>query len=171
MWTLSLLAFLLLGGYLMMMGMRYGIPAMVSDTYYQLGRRGWLFTLVMVAVAFLMLVYLLGLGRGIQPFAFIGCCGLAFVGVTPNYVNQDEGRVHKIAATIAAIGCTAWCLSVCPWPTIALALLLAAYLGFCSLARVLNGIWYLSKRTLALHPWYWAEVAAFVDVFVTGAVA
>lgn len=165
MWVLSLLAFLLLGGYLMVMGMRHGIPDMVSDTYYQLGRRGWVFSLVMVAVAVMMMVYLLDSGRGTQWLVFVGCGGLAFVGMSPNYIDQDEGRVHKTAATVAAIGCTAWCLSVTVWPTVVIALLLVGYLCLCSVAIAMVGIWYVPS--IKTHPWYWAEVAAFGDVFIT----
>ncbi len=182
MWTLSLISFLLLGGFLLLSAMRYGIPDMVSDTFYQLqhttgseiigtGKKrnfGWVFTLVMVVVAFLMAMYLLNLGKGIQFFAFIGCCGLAFVGVTPNYIDQSEGRVHKAAATIAAVGCVAWCISVNAVPTVLIAVILALYLALMSIAKALNGIWYLTKKSLSYHPWYWAEVAAFADVFVTG---
>ena len=44
MWLLSLISFLLLGGFLLLSATRFGIPDMVSDTYYQLqgttGRRG-----------------------------------------------------------------------------------------------------------------------------------
>ena len=171
MWTLSLISFLLFGGYLLLMGMRFGIPDMVSDTYYQLqntsGRKmGWLFTIVMMATAMLMLCCILDTGRGVQFFAFLGCTGLAFVGVTPNYVDQTEGRMHKAGAFIAAAGCVGWCLSVLPLPTILIAAGYAVYLMATSLFKVLNGIWYISKN-VKFHPWYWAEVAAFADVFST----
>lgn len=173
----SNVAFLLLGGYLALMALRFGIPDMVSDTYYQLTSssssgntlrkavRGLPFTLVLVCTAFLMLPCMLSVG-GIQPLAFIGCAGLAFVGVAPNYHDRDEGQVHKASATIAAIGCTAWCLSVSLWPTLIIATLYALYLLVKALIGQLNTIWYISTR-IAFHPWYWAEVAAFLDVFVT----
>lgn len=176
MYILSMVAFLVLGGYLTLMAMRFGIPSMVSDTFYQLTGeasgsskqslvRGLPFTLVMVATAFLMLPVMLSIG-GIQPLAFVGCSGLAFVGAAPNYYDQGEGKVHKMAATIAAIGCTAWCLSVSPWPTVVILVLYGLYLALSSLFRALDSIWYIS-RGVTFHPWYWAEVAAFTDVFVT----
>ncbi len=178
-WITSSVAFLLLGGYLALMALRFGIPDMVSDTYYQLTSssssssdatlrkavRGLPFTLVLLITAFLMLPVMLSIG-GIQPLAFVGCAGLAFVGVAPNYHDRDEGQVHKAAATIAAIGCTAWCLSVSPWPTVIIATLYALYLVLSSLLKALDSIWYIS-RGITFHPWYWAEIAAFVDVFVT----
>ena len=180
MWTLSLISFLLLGGFLTLSGMRFGIPDMVSDTYYQLQdtsgseilpfeeqrNMGWLFTLVMLATSMLMLVCILDTGQGVRFLAFLGCSGLAFVGCSPNYLDQSEGTVHKAAATIAAIGCVGWCLSVLPLPTLLIATAYMVYLVVAELFKALNGIWYISGNT-KFHPWYWAEVAAFVDVFVT----
>ena len=180
MYLISVISFFVLGGFLILAAMRYGIPDMVSDTYYQLQgtkgseiipfeeqrNMGWLFTLVMIVTAMLMLVCLLDTGRGVQFLAFLGCSGLAFVGVTPNYLDQSEGTVHKAAATVAAIGCVGWCLSVLPLPTLLIAALYAVYLVAASLFKALNGIWYFSRK-LEFHPWYWAEVAAFVDVFIT----
>lgn len=107
MWYLVFIAFLLLGGYLLLMALRFGIPNMVSDTYYQLQgctgseiapfkkprNMGWLFSLLMVAVSFLMLISLLDTGRGIQFLAFLGCAGLCFVGCA------------RIIATVMPIPC------------------------------------------------------------------
>lgn len=178
MWLLSFISFLLLGGFLLLCAMRFGIPDMVSDTYYQLqdttgseviggkARRnfGWVFSVVMVVVAFLMLVALLDSGRGVQCLAFIGCAGLAFVGCAPNYCDKDEYHVHKTAAIVAAVGCVGWCLSVCWWVTLAI---LTLYLFYVSWAYHLYEESAISKRHYLSKPWYWAEVAGFLDVFVT----
>ena len=51
---LMLFAFVLLAGLLIMTGVRYGVPCMVSDIYYQMGGRdayGWVFSLTMGFVA------------------------------------------------------------------------------------------------------------------------
>ena len=180
MYLISVISFFILGGFLILAALRFGIPDMVSDTYYQLQgtkgseiipfeeqrNMGWLFTAVMIVTAMLMLVCLLDTGRGVQFLAFLGCSGLAFVGVTPNYLEQSEGTVHKAAATVAAIGCVGWCLSVLPLPTLLIATAYMVYLVVTDLFKALNGIWYISNST-KFHPWYWAEAAAFVDVFVT----
>ena len=169
MWYLAFIAFLLLGGYLLLMALRFGIPNMVSDTYYQLQgctgseiapfkkprNMGWLFSLMMVAVAFLMLISLLDTGMGIQFLAFLGCAGLCFVGCAPNYCDRDAYPVHKTAAIVAAAGCVGWCLSVCWVPTAVIALI---YLLLVS----------CSDDDEGYKPvWYMAEVAGFLDVFVT----
>lgn len=177
MWLLSLISFLLLGVFLLLSAMRFGIPDMVSDTYYQLqgttgsevlgGKTkrnfGWVFSVVMVLIAFLMMVAILDLGRGVQCLAFIGCAGLAFVGCAPNYLG-DESRVHKIAALVAAAGCVGWCLSVCWWVTAIIAILYILYVAY---AFHLYEELAISKRHWLAKPWYWLEVSAFLDVFVT----
>lgn len=179
MWLLSFISFLLLGGFLLLCAMRFGAPDMVSDTYYQLQnttgseviggnvRRnfGWVFSVVMVVVAMLMMVALLDLGKGVQCLAFLGCAGLAFVGCAPNYCDRDEYPVHKGAAIVAAVGCVGWCLSVCWWVTL---IVLSIYLvGMLAVHEDIrrNGVygWSLGEH----HPWYWAEVSGFLDVFVT----
>lgn len=171
MWYLCLSAFLLLGGYLLLVALRFGIPNMVSDTYYQLQgctgseiapfkhprNMGWLFSLIMVAVAFMMLVCLLDTGMGIQFLAFLGCAGLCFVGFAPNYCDRDAYSVHKTAAIIAAVGSVGWCASVSLIPTL---VILASYLAYA----------YHSRRDKASHPWYWVEVCGFIDVFATYAI-
>ena len=184
MWLLVFISFLLLGGFLLLSAMRFGVPDMVSDTYYQLqstigsevldGKTkrnfGWVFSLVMVLVAFLMLVALLDTGRGVQFLVFIGCSGLAFVGCAPNYYDKTEYPVHKCAAIIAAVGCVGWCMSACWWVSLVFLALYGIYLGYADLARRANDMWHISNVTPRFHPWYWAEVFAFADVFVTYAV-
>ncbi len=179
MYILSLASFLLLGGFLLLTALRYGVPNMVSDTFYQLQgttgseivpfnntrNMGWLFTVVMMLTAFVMLVCILDTGKGIQFLAFLGCSGLAFVGCSPNYFEKEEGTVHRTAATVAAVGCVGWCLSVSPLPTVIISTVYVIYLTLTNLFKALNGIWYISKNT-EFHPWYWAEVAAFTDVYV-----
>lgn len=175
MWILSLISFLLLGGFLLLSAMRFGVPDMVSDTYYQLqgttgseiiGNEkkrnfGWVFSVVMVLVAGLMMVAILDLGKGIQCLAFLGCAGLAFVGCAPNYLG-DESKVHKVAAIVAAVGCIGWCLSVCWWVT----LLIACLYAF-AMIKVYDRNKFIGFKVVKYHPWYWLELSAFLDVFVT----
>lgn len=175
MWLLNLISFLLLGGFLLLCAMRFGVPNMVSDTYYQLQgttgslvvgtdkRRnfGWVFSVVMVLVAVLMMIAILDSEKGIQCLAFLGCGGLAFVGCAPNYLG-DESKIHKVAATISAIGCVGWCLSVCWWVT-----LVVAYLYAFIMIKAHEHNKFIGYKVLSYHPWYWLEVSAFLNVFVT----
>ena len=165
---LSIISFLLLGGFLFLAAMRFGVPTMVSDVYYQLQdctgnevigdkrkrNYGWVFTAVMVVSSFLMLILLLDCGKGIQCLAFLGCAGLMFVGFVPRYLDSAEHIIHKSAAITSAIGCVGWCASVNLIPTILLAI--AVLIIYFPPAKKPKNVGY-----------YWAEIAAFLDVYLT----
>lgn len=146
---------ILLITYLLYTNIKYGIPNMISDTYYQLGNYGYVFSIILSILAIGMNITILNSGFGIQCLAFIGCSSLLFVACAPNYLDQTEYKVHKTGATIAACGSIGWCLSVNIWVTICITILYV----------VQQLILYLLKRNK--HPWYWAEFYAFLDVFVT----
>ena len=165
---LSIISFLLLGGFLFLSAMKFGVPTMVSDVYYQLqdytGSKvidnklkrnyGWVFTAIMVASSILMLIPMLDCDMGIQCLAFLGCAGLMFVGFVPRYLDSAEHIIHKSAAITAAIGCVGWCASVNLIPTILLAI--AVLIIYFPPAKKPKSVGY-----------YWAEVAAFLDVYLT----
>ena len=165
---LSVISFLLLGGFLFLAAMKFGIPTMVSDVYYQLQdytssevidnkfkrNYGWVFTAIMVASSILMLIPMLDCGMGIQCLAFLGCAGLMFVGFVPRYLDSAEHIIHKSAAITSAIGCVGWCASVNLIPTILLAI------------AVLIIYFPPAKKPKAIG-YYWAEIAAFLDVYLT----
>lgn len=168
MYILSIISFLLLAGFLLLAAVRFGVPSMVSCVYYQLQNcagsevigdkekrnYGWVFTLVMFVSSLLMLVSLLDSGKGIQFLAFLGCAGLMFVGVAPNYVDKDTFPIHKSGAIVAAIGCVGWCASVNLVPTLLLAIaVLIIYFPPAAKPKAIGC--------------YWAEVAAFLDVYLT----
>ena len=181
MYVLSMISFLLWAGFLLLAAMRFGIPDMMSDVYYQLQRctgsevigdkrkrnYGWVFTAVMVASAILMLIPMLDSGKGIQCLAFLGCAGLMFVGAAPNYIDRDTLPIHKCGAIVAAIGCVGWCLSVCWWMTLIILACYLIYLAIVDVAKRANNMWHISNVAPKNHPWYWAEVAGFLDVFLT----
>lgn len=176
MYILSIISSLLLGGFLLLAAMRFGVPAMVSDVYYQLQKctgsevigdkrkrnYGWLFTFVMVTCAVLMMVCMLDTGKGVQFLAFLGCGGLMFVGAAPNYLDSDAYPIHKVGALVAAAGCVGWCLSVC-W---SLTLIVACLYAF-AMIKVYDCNKFINFKAAKCHPWYWLEVSAFLDVFVT----
>lgn len=168
MYVLSMISFLLWAGFLLLAAMRFGIPDMMSDVYYQLQKctgsevigdkrkrnYGWVFTAVMVASAILMLIPMLDSGKGIQCLAFLGCAGLMFVGFVPHYLDNAEHAIHKAAAITAAIGCVGWCSSVNLAPTLLLAI--AVLIIYFPPAKKPDSVGY-----------YWAELAAFLDIYLT----
>ena len=165
---LSIISFLLLGGFLFLAAMRFGVPTMVSDVYYQLQdytgsevidnklkrNYGWVFTAVMVVSSILMLIPMLDCGMGIQCLAFLGCAGLMFVGFVPRYLDSAEHIIHKSAAITSAIGCVGWCASVNLIPTILLAIAILI-------------IYFPPAKKPKAVGYYWAELAAFLDVYLT----
>lgn len=157
---LTFLSAALLFGYLDIMAGRKGIPDMVSDTYYQLGRRGYIFSIVLTAASILALIPIMDAGRGFLPAAFVGLSAMVFVALSPNYLDQYDYKIHKSAAILAALGCTAWCLSVNLLPTVVLMSIYVTYLIAIDIAR-------RTGQPPTCHPWYWAEVACFADVYWT----
>lgn len=107
---LSIIAALLFVGMLIAVFCKHSVPEMVSSFYYLLGKKGWVFQVVMVAVGMLMMMCLLDCGKGVQCLAFLACGGLMFVGAAPRFMSEDRS-VHKIAAVISAMAGIGWCLS------------------------------------------------------------
>ena len=149
---LSIIAALLFVVMLIVVIKKCGIPEMVSSIYYLLGKSGWVFQVVMVAVGMLMLMCLLDCEKGVQCLAFLACGGLMFVGAAPRFMNEDRG-VHKAAATICAMAGIGWCLSANFIMTIAA--IVAYVIGIAYIKR-------LRKYALLV-----AEVAAIGWTFLT----
>lgn len=165
--VLSIILAVILTDYLVYMGIEHGIPDMVSDTYYQ-GAGKW-FSSVMCITGMGMLPCILDTGKGVQCLAFLGCVGLILVGLIPMYRHCGKcHRMHKAGATVSALGCIGWSLTACPMVTAFIAVLFAAYLlhayTYDSIEKVYEK--YVGSNYIP-HPWYWAEVTAFVDVFIT----
>lgn len=136
---------------------------MISDTYYQLNKKGWIFSSVMLFTAISMLISILDTNQGIQCLAFLGCAGLAFVGCAPNYLV--DYRVHKTAAIIASIGCIGWSFSVNYIITLSI---LGAYLIYLLFIYLHTYVWNMSRQEIPkTHPWYFLELAGFIDVYLT----
>ena len=157
----------ILFGYLAYTAKVFGIPSMVSDTFYQLSRYGWIFSVVLFLASLLMCAAILDTNEGIQPLAFLGCGSLAFVGCAPNYLERSEYKVHKTFAILAAVGCVGWCISANIIPTAVIALLYLLYSISLDINKYIGNCVHLSNCSDIGHPWYWAEVGCFADVYVT----
>lgn len=86
-----------------------GIPQSLSQTYYVLGNRGWLFQLVM-SVTGIGLYYP---WSAVTPdellcLPFIACGGLLFVATAPQFKIRLEGPVHYISAVVCGLAAALW---------------------------------------------------------------
>lgn len=130
-----------------------GIPSSVSDTYYQLEKRGKrkeLFQLAMIIPAMLLLpAWLECSGENIQFLAFLSCGGLMFVGAAPLFKLELEGKVHYSAAAVCGVSAVLW---VC-----------------------LSGMWYIPLAVMPVvagmgirfRKWvFWIECAAFAVTYL-----
>ena len=126
----------------------YGVPDMVSDCYYMMGKN-MLVPLMLVALGLVFLPLMLERG-GVECMAFLTCAGLMFVGAAPAYLDGLDRKVHKAAAIIAAVASVAWAVSVSVVPTVA----------FAAAAGVFIAAW--PRKWL-----FWAEVAAVGNVAAT----
>lgn len=77
-----------------------------------------------------------------------------FVGFVPRYLDSAEHIIHKTAAITAAIGCVGWCSSVNLVPTLLLAIAVLI-------------IYFPPAKKPKVVGYYWAELAAFLDVYLT----
>lgn len=150
--VLSFVAELLFVAMLCVVIYKYGVPDMVSTIYYLLGKRGWMFQLVMIAFGAMMMICLLDSGLGVQCLAFLACAGLMFVGAAPRFLDENERKIHKTAAITSAMACVAWCLTV-EWRMV------LAFLAW-------YGVYWVGRDDDS-KPWFTAEVTAILMVLLT----
>ena len=127
-------------------------PEMVSSIYYLLGKRGWVFQVVMMLFGAMMMACLLDSGLGVPCLAFLSCAGLMFVGAAPRFLEQDERAVHKGAAIVSAVASVGWCLTV-DWRFV---FTFIAWYGMFWICKDKNS-----------KPWFMAEVMAVMLVLLT----
>lgn len=107
--TVTLIIATALAASYMLYSMKGGIPESLSSTYYALGKRGWVFQLVMAAVAFLLAVVWLPLcEEGYEWTAFLSCASLLFVAVAPAFRLSLEGAVHYTSAVVCCVCAVLW---------------------------------------------------------------
>ncbi len=129
------------------------VPWSISDTYYQLEKRGkkkWLFQLAMIVPAMLLLpAWLECSDENIQFLAFLACGGLMFVGAAPCFKLELDGKVHYAATAICGTSAVLWTCFSGMWYIPLIAMLIAAGLG------------------LKYRKWmFWIECAALVSTYI-----
>lgn len=149
---LSFVAALLMVVMLCMVIDKKETPEMVSSIYYLLGKRGWVFQLVMMLFGILMMICLLDSGLGVPCLAFLACAGLMFVGAAPRFLDENERKIHKTAAITSAMASVAWCLTL-DWRMV------LAFLAW-------YGVYWVGRDDDS-KPWFTAEVTAILMVLLT----
>ena len=123
------IATILMSVYLACVVSCFGIPRSLSDTYYLLGKRGWMFQCVLgLFGGLLMPIWLDVSSENTQFLAFFACAGLLFGAAAPCFKIDIEGKVHYISAVVCCVAAFIWQIVEMCWllPIGSLALALGA---------------------------------------------
>lgn len=112
-----LIAVLVMSGYLTFVVKCFGIPRSLSDTYYLLGKNGWIFQVVIGLFGSLLMPVWIDLSsENTQFLVFLSCGGLMFVAAAPCFKVEMEGKVHYSSAAVCCISAVVWLLLEVGWP-------------------------------------------------------
>lgn len=85
------------------------IPESLSATYYMLGKRGWLFQVMMAFTAVILLPTWLDVTPDEWQFLpFLSCGSLLFVAVAPAFKLRLDGIVHYASAIVCGLSAVLW---------------------------------------------------------------
>lgn len=100
---------ILISVYLLGCIIKFGIPESLSETYYSLGKRGWIFQALMLGIGGSLLpVWLSVAEEPYQFLVFLSCASLCFVASAPCFKLELQGRVHYSAAIVCCISVFTW---------------------------------------------------------------
>ena len=106
---LTLLSVIALAYLCVSIGVSEGIPSSLSETYYILGKRGWLFQIVMCFIGvFLQLVWYQVSKDEHEFLVFVSCSSLCFVALAPAFRIGLQGKVHYSAAFACVLSVFGW---------------------------------------------------------------
>lgn len=95
---------------------KFGIPKSISDTFYMLDKKGWLFQVFMGAFAFTLIPYWIDKSSDMyECFPFLACSALAFVAFAPCFRMKLEGMVHHVSAVLACVCAVLWQVFDASW--------------------------------------------------------
>lgn len=139
------LSFAIIFSYLIFTIVKFGIPRSISDTYYLLGSKGWIFQIALALTALSVLPVLLELSSDNTQFlAFLSCAGLLFVSTAPMFKFKTEGVVHYISAGVCCFGLLLWQIFNSSWITPASCVFLACI----PMLKDKKYIWWLEIATI-----------------------
>ena len=133
------------------------IPIHLSESFFILKHK-YIFSAVMILLCFLTVMPLIEvLPMNLAFIAFLMCGSIAFIGVTPNYSDSFEGKIHKISAIIAIV--LSQLLIALTEPIILLSWLLLSLI-FYLCCKVFG------KKASDLKLLFWVEILAFVNTYI-----
>ena len=146
-----LISLIIMLSYLGMVLIRFGIPKSVSETYYLLGKMGWLFQVTLFSVAFLVVPTLIERSsEGTRFLAFLACMGLAFVGAAPLFKRKLDAKVHYISAAMCCGGLVLW-----------------QVFNACLLVPLICFVAFLPPMLFDGKRMWWLEIATIVSAYVS----
>ena len=155
--TLTIISFLILSCYLVYILKTIGIRRLpsLSDSYYKLGKKGYIFQIVLFLTAALLVPVLLE--KTPEPFkflAFFTTAPILFVAMAPKFKDIVlEGKVHVWAAKISAVFSIIWCIIMLKW--LAIPVILGPGLLF-----------YIMNRKHK-QPTFFAEMVCFAMLYIS----
>jgi hypothetical protein len=129
---------------------KFGIPASISDSFYLLKGKGWMFTIWCYAVAFTVAAMMFTQSKDCW-YQFLGLFaggGLAFVGTAPLFKGHER-TVHYVSAGMCAVAALGWMVAA-GYRYIPMSFLLASGAATLRFGR----------------PVFWVEIACFASMYV-----
>lgn len=109
MFFILLVLTLLISAYLIGCTIKFGVPNSLSETYYSLGRYGWIFQTCIFLIGVTLLPVWLPLSEeSHQSLVFLACASLCFVASAPAFRIELQGKVHYSAAVVCCVSVFAW---------------------------------------------------------------
>lgn len=85
------------------------IPESISAIYYLLGKKGWIFQIVMVLVAVMLFFpWMEKSDDSLQFLPFLSCGSLLFVAAAPAFRLRLDGMVHYSSAIVCGVSAVLW---------------------------------------------------------------
>lgn len=93
----------------MVFSMRRGVPESLSVTYYDLGRRGWVFQVFVCLVSAMLYIVWFPVSEPCHEWmVFLSCVSLLFVAAAPCFRLSLEGAVHYSSAVVCCACAVLW---------------------------------------------------------------
>lgn len=148
---LAMIAEAVLAVYVMYCLSQFGVTSQLSQTYYLLGKKGWLFQAVLILVGVLVFPHWWSISTGLVAIlVLVTVAGLIIIALNPDYENKQR-KFHIGGAHLAATSTIAWMLLNGMWFNVVVAVC------------VFLALWVLTKKS----PTYWGELVLLYTLLST----